>query len=54
MSVLFTIYACAGAECIMNEKFSILHEAPQVECRIENFEFIICKQNTNLTVSNTI
>ena len=44
----------------MNEKFCILHEAAGAECRIQNFEFIvhsasacICKQNTNLTVSNT-
>ena len=40
----------------MNEKFCILHEAAGAE----HFEFIIhlasaciCKQNTNLTVSNT-
>ena len=44
----------------MNEKFCILHEAAEAKCNIQNFEFIvhsasacICKQNTNLTVSNT-
>ena len=44
----------------MNEKFFILHEAAGAEWSIQNFEFIIhlasaciCKQNTNLTVSNT-
>ena len=48
----------ARAECTMNEKFCILHEASGASCSIENFEFIvhlasacICKQN--LTVSNT-
>ena len=48
------------AECTVNEKFCILHEAAGAECSLENFEFIvhsasacICKQNTNLTVSNT-
>ena len=50
----------ARAECTMNERFCILHEAGGAEFSIENFEFIvhsasacICKQNTNLTVSNT-
>ena len=41
-------------------KFCILHSAPATSCSIQNFSFIvysaracICKQNTNLTVSNT-
>ena len=44
----------------MNEKFCILREAAEAEWSMQNFEFIvhsasacICKQNTNLTVSNT-
>ena len=44
----------------MNEKFCILHDAAGAEYSIQNFEFIvhsasarICKQNTNLAVSNT-
>ena len=43
-----------------DEKFCILHEAAGAEWSIQNFKFIvhlasafICKQNTNLTVSNT-
>ena len=57
---MFCLQIHARAECTMNEKFCILHEAGGAECSIENFEFIvhsasacICKQNTNLTVSNT-
>ena len=57
---MFCLQIHARAECTMNEKFCMLHAAAEPECSIQNFEFIvdsasacICKQNTNLTVSNT-
>ena len=57
---VFCLQIHALAKCIMNEKFCILHEAAGAEWSIQYFEFIvhlaracICKQNTNLTVSNT-
>ena len=53
----FEIHALV--ECAMNSKFCILHSALAASCSIQNFSFIvhsaracICKQNTNLTVSN--
>ena len=46
-------------KCTMNSKFCMLHSAPAASCSIQSFSFIIhlaraciCKQNTNLTVSN--
>ena len=47
------------AESTMNENIFMLHEAAVAEYSIENFEFIVrsasaWKQNTNLTVSNTL
>ena len=56
---MFCLQIHVRAECTMNEKFSILHEAAGAECSVQNFVFIvhsasacICKQNTNLKVSN--
>ena len=36
----------ARAECAMNGKFSILHEAAEAECSLKNFEFFV-RQHVN-------
>ena len=36
---MFCLQIHARAECTMNEKFCILHEAAEAECSIQNFEY---------------
>ena len=40
---MFRLQIHARAECTMNEKFCILHEAAEAECSIQNFEFSLAK-----------